>query len=164
MGTLRLEPMDGPVNPLEYHRIATMLINACRTADDYDFYWNLEEGEDRNLVKEKFEYVAERENVPLFVRALRKERRLHLSFVRDATQSARTYLLEKYKGKIVEVLKITGRPMRKRDILAYGKLDPAKWRAAITALREEGVVEPEGQTRRLRYRLCGDTLQQGFSG
>ena len=154
MGKLRIEPKKRPQDPMEQRQIASILREAYENSDEYDYFWNLDVDEDRSFVRQQFEDIASREDIPLKIRVLRKNRRFHLVFRKQNEARGSKFQLERYKNKIIAILRSVGKPMSKKEILVYGQLAGGRWRSATLALKESGVLLQDGNTRNLLYSLA----------
>ena len=146
MGKLRIEPkFKPPVDVDEYKEIFQVLREALKSADDQAVYWDLDEDEDAAQVKKQFQYVAEKEGIPVTIRRLKNQRTFSLVFAQSQPeQEGERISAEDARKRILTALVTAGKPIGKSDILKHTSISRGTWNLRIRELVEEGIVKKQG--------------------
>jgi len=151
MGAIRVEPAKEAMPGEEYRKLKNAIVEAWGAIDDYRVFWDLDEGENPNRVKESFKLVAEKEGIPLRIRRVRGQRTLELSF--DVEDSSGPSLTGDTRERILAALAESDAPMSRADIVAVTGISASAWNRRIKELVDEGKVVKLGWRRDSTYRL-----------
>ncbi len=144
MGKLRVVPKTKTMDPDKYNELRKMLHEAEQMAQGHKVFYDLDEKENRLQARRDLLYVAERESMDVFVRSIRNSNALEIIF-KMGRQALKRISAEQYRSKVLDVLKTTERPLKKREILSQAGLAVASWNVLIKELLNDGAVIREGK-------------------
>ena len=156
MGRLRLEPKsDINMTQERYQQIVNLLQEAYHASPDHQIYWDLDQEEKAAVVRKEFLHVAQKENIPLEVRSMRKARCLSLNFKQSPIKETKSRLsADEAKKRILTALVSAGKPLQKAEILKITGLSSSTWNLRIKDLLDEGSVARIGHRRESVYTLA----------
>jgi len=151
MGKLRFEPKVKPlVSEKEYQGYKESLLQAQAASLKNFVYWDLDSDENPNKMKKIFLHVAEKEGIPLKIRADRAKNSLRLIFGASAKASGRMPAKDS-KKRILDVLSTAGGPLKKSEIVEKAGISTSTWNLRIKDLLASGRVKRVGTGRETRY-------------
>ena len=149
MGNLRVVPKTKAMDPDEYKTLHAILHEAKQMAHEHKVFYDLDENEDRVKARRDLLYVAEKENMNVIVRRIRDSNALEIIF--NVGRRGNRISAEQYRSRVLDVLKKTERPLKKREILSQAGLAVASWNIRIKELLAEGAVIREGKKGEAAY-------------
>ena len=145
MGKLRKEPKVKTLDTQKYKEILGILKQAQSLSEDSHVFWDLDKGEDAAQVRKDFQYVAQKEDVPLKIRRLRKKATLQLLFNNtESVQRRKRISAEEARERILRTLSQAREPMKKSDILHATGISNSTWNLRIKELLDNNEVKKEG--------------------
>ena len=150
MGSLRLEPLYGD-DPLEMDKYRKVVQDVVKDHNEFNFYWNLEENDNKKEEKLRLQKAADDLAVCLNIKVLRKSKKFLLSILKERQLRP----VENDQTKIVRHLTEINRPLNRREILLATQIPEKSWRSAIKSLIECGAILTHGKTRNLTFRIPG---------
>ena len=145
MGKLRIQPkleLDETKLP-EYVEV---LKEASADLDNFDYFWNLEEGEIPETESKLFLQAAEQLNITLMVTKLRKPKRLHL-IIRPNDK------IQQFQMELIALLRTKKEPLKKAQIISALQMPQSSWRHVMPPLIKQGEVLAIGVKRNCRFQL-----------
>ena len=154
MGILRVEPKKKPlVSDREYREFASVLHKARTAADEHHVFYDMEAGENANLVRKAFVHIATSEGIPVTIRRVRGKRSLSFNF-RNGNKGRSTRMSATESRKlIINALSGSDSALQKSQILQLTGISPSSWNVRIRELVQEGKVIRHGDRRDTRYSL-----------
>ena len=154
MGKLRLIPKKkAALSREKYEEYALILKEARMASEEHEVFWDLSPKEKGNQVRKDFNYVAQKEAIPVIIRQLRKARSLAFKFT-GGTKDRTRISADESKRRILTSLVSAERPLRKSEIVKFAGISPSTWNLRIKELLADGSVKREGDRRDSTYSLA----------
>ena len=154
MGKLRFIPKKkAALSKEKYEEYASILNEARGASEENEVYWDLSANEKGSQVRKDFNYVAQKEGIPVVIRQLRKAKSLAFKFTGGGKDRTRISA-EESKRRILTSLVAANKPLRKSEIVKFAGISPSTWNLRIKELLEDGSVKREGDRRDSTYSIA----------